>query len=75
MLRSTSQPMVLMPTKAKDFEAFRVLYMGNRKWADGDKQVKVGDDVTIYGPLTVYNGVAETPANKAYIVSLNGATE
>ena len=61
--------------KAKDFEAFRVLYMGNRKWADGDKQVKVGDDVTIYGPLTVYNGVAETPANQAYIVSLNGATE
>ena len=49
--------------------------MSNRKWADGDKQVKVGDDVTIYGPLTVYNGVAETPANKAYIVSLNGATE
>lgn len=61
--------------KAKDFEAFRVLYMGNRKWADGDKQVMVGDDVTIYGPLTVYNGVAETPANQACIVSLNGATE
>ncbi len=61
--------------KAKDFEAFRVLYMGNRKWVDGDTQIAVGDDVTIYGPLTVYNGTAETPSGKAYITSLNGKTE
>ncbi len=61
--------------KAKDFEAFRVLYLGNRKWADGDAQIAVGDQVTIYGPLTVYNGTAETPSGKAYIVNLNGRTE
>ena len=61
--------------KAKDFEAYRVLYLGNRKWAEGDAQVAVGDQVTIYGPLTVYNGTAETPSGKAYIVNLNGRTE
>ncbi len=61
--------------KAKDFEAFRVLYLGNRKWVEGDAQIAEGDNVTIYGPLTVYNGTAETPGNKAYIVNLNGRTE
>ncbi len=61
--------------KDKDFEAFRVLYLGNRKWVEGDAQIAVGDNVTIYGPLTVYNGVAETPANKAHLVSLNGKTK
>lgn len=61
--------------KAKDFEAFRVLYLGNRKWVEGDAQIAVGDQVTICGPVTVYNGTAETTANKAHIVSLNGRTE
>ena len=56
------------------FEAYRVLYLGNRKWDEGDTQIKEGDDVTIFGPLTVYNGTAETQGNKGYIVNLNGKT-
>jgi hypothetical protein len=63
--------------KAKDFEAFRVLYFGNQKW-DGEAnqgQVAVGDEVIICGKLTLYNGIAETAGNKAYVYSINGVSE
>lgn len=59
----------------KDFEAYRVLYLGNRKWVEGDSEVAVGDKVVLCGPLTTYKGTSETVANKAYIYSLNGKTE
>ncbi|MCR5071128.1 MAG: BACON domain-containing protein [Bacteroidales bacterium] len=59
----------------KDFEAYRVLYLGNRKWAEGDTQIAVGDEVILHSPLTVYKGTAETVQNKGYIYSLNGKTE
>ena len=59
----------------KDFEAYRVLYLGNRKWADGDAQIAVGDNVILHGALTTYKGTSETVQNKAYIYSLNGVTE
>ena len=59
----------------KDFEAYRVLYLGNRKWAAGDAEVAVGDKVMLYGPLTTYKGTSETVGNEAYIYSLNGKTE
>ena len=58
-----------------DFEAYRVLYLGNRKWVEGDTQIAVGDDVIIKGPLTKYNTTYETVQNKGYIYSLNGKTE
>lgn len=61
--------------KAVEFEAYRVLYLGNRKWAEGDIELKEGDDVVIYGPLTTYNGTAETQGNKGYLISINGKTE
>ena len=59
----------------QDFEAYRVLYMGNRKWEDGDSQIAVGDKVVIYGVLTKYKTTYETKENEAYIYSLNGKTE
>ena len=59
----------------KDFEAFRVLYLGNRKWVEGDAEVAVGDKVILHGPLTTYKGTSETVGNEAYIYSLNGTTE
>ena len=58
-----------------DFEAYRVLYMGNRKWVEGDTQIAVGDDVILYGNLTKYGSTYETSQNNAYIYSLNGVTE
>ena len=61
--------------KSVEFEAYRVLWLGNRKWEDGDPEIAVGDDVVLYGPVTLYNGTAETAANAAYIYSYNGKTE
>lgn len=59
-----------------EFYIFRTLYMGNRKWVEGDTQVKVGDEVIVYGPLMNYQGnTPETVANKTCLYSLNGKTE
>lgn len=60
----------------KDFEAYQVNYLGGRKWTEADPQIKVGDVVVIYGPLTKYNDTRETKGKgAAYIFSLNGKTE
>ena len=58
----------------KDFECYRVLWLGNQKWAEGNAQISVGDEVIICGKLTLYKGSAETSGNKAYIYSINGVT-
>ena len=65
--KSTTEP-------SKDFECYRVLWFGNEKWAEGKAQVTVGDEVVIVGKTTVYNGIAETSQNKAWIHSIFGAT-
>ena len=58
------------------FYVFRTLYLGNRKWATGDTQIKVGDEVIICGRLCNYMGnTPETVQNKSYIYSLNGQTD
>ena len=60
----------------KDFEAYQVNYLGGRKWTEADPQIKVGDVVVIYGPLTKYNDTRETKGKgAAYVYSLNGKTE
>ena len=59
----------------KDFEAYQVYYLGNRKWVEGDTQIAVGDQVILHGQLTKYNTTYETAGKKAYIYSLNGVTE
>jgi acetyltransferase-like isoleucine patch superfamily enzyme len=58
-----------------DFEAYRVLWLGNQKWVEGDTQIAEGDKVTLCGKLTVYKGTAETSSGKAYVYSHNGTTE
>ena len=62
-----------------DFYCYQVLYLGNRKWVEGDTQIKVGDDVIICGKVTKYvssyGTTPETARNEAYIYSLNGKTE
>lgn len=62
------------PDKAHDFEAYRVLFFGNEKWTDGHANISVGDEVIICGKLTLYNGIAETAGNNAYIYSINSVT-
>lgn len=58
-----------------DFEAYRVLWLGNKKWAEGNAQISVGDEVLICGQLTLYKGTAETNQNKAYIYQINGVQD
>lgn len=61
----------------QDFEAYSLLYFGGKSWAEGDKQVAVGDEVVFKGQLTYYakNNIYETSGKKASLYSLNGATE
>lgn len=60
---------------AMDFEAYRVLWLGNKKWVEGDGQVAVGDKVVLCGEITKYKSTYETNQNKAYVYSINGKTE
>lgn len=57
---------------AKDFEAYCVYWLGNQKWAEGDDQIAVGDEVILFGELTKYKTTYETNQNKAYVFSVNG---
>ena len=60
---------------ANTFYIFRTLYLENQKWVEGNKQIKVGDEVIICGKLINYQGTTpETQANESYIYSLNGKT-
>ena len=58
-----------------DFEVYSCYYLGNKPWAEGNDQIAVGDEVVIFGNLTLYNGIAETASKKAYVYSHNGKTE
>lgn len=60
---------------SKDFEAYQVNWLGNKKWTEGTPQIAVGDVVILYGPLTKYKTTYETQGKSAaYIYSLNGKT-
>ena len=60
---------------ALDFEAYRVLWLGNQKWVEGNDLINVGDEVIIHGQLTKYGTTYETSSGKAYVYSVNGKTE
>lgn len=53
-------------------EVYRGYYIGNEKFTAED-QIKVGDEVIVYGQLTKYNETYEVNKNN-YIYSLNGVT-
>lgn len=59
-------------SKTNKFYVYRAYYLGNKKFADGDTQIKVGDDVIVCGIITNYNGTIETTQNKGFIYDLNG---
>ncbi len=66
-------------TTTTQFEAFRVLYLGNVKWTSGNPDIAVGDEVVICGRLTKYNDQVETyaatgdNAYNGYLYSLDKA--
>ena len=63
-------------TESNELQVFRALYLGNKKFAAGQTDIKVGDEVVIYGKLMNYRGnTPETVSGKAYLYSLNGKTE
>lgn len=65
--KSTTEP-------TKDFECYSVYWFGNeKKWAEGDGQLEIGDEVIVCGKVTVYNGIAETSSKKAWVYNVNGA--
>ena len=58
-----------------EFEVYRALYLGNKKFASGQTDIKVGDEVIIYGKLMNYRGnTPETVSGTSYLYSLNGET-
>ncbi|MBP5637788.1 MAG: hypothetical protein J6X25_09815, partial [Bacteroidales bacterium] len=60
----------------EDFECYQIYYLGGRKWKSGDKEVAVGDEVIVYGPLTNYDGKPETAGKgAACLVKLNEVVE
>ena len=62
-------------TASNEFTVYRALYLGNKKFASGNTQIKVGDEVVIYGELMNYhNDTPETVQNGSYLYSLNGET-
>ena len=61
-------------TTTDQFEANRVLFIGNNKWKEGNTQIKVGDEVILYGKVIKHGETYETSANNAYVYSLNGVT-
>ena len=61
---------------SNELEAYRILYLGNKKYTSGSTDIKVGDEVVIYGKLMNYRGnTPETVQNGSYLYSLNGQTE
>ncbi len=61
--------------KANEFYVFRCLGLGGAAIKSAD-EVKVGDEVVIYGTVTNYMGnTPETVQKEAQIVSINGSSE
>ena len=61
-------------TAKNQFLVYRALYLGNKKYTDGDILAE-GDTVVICGIVTNYNGTLETQQNTAFLYSLNGKSE
>lgn len=69
---------VMSDTKngSNKFTFWRCLYLGNKKFVSGDTQIKVGDEVIIYGKVVNYKGnTPETVQGAAFLYSLNGVTD
>ncbi len=68
---------VMSDTKegTNEFTFWRCPYLGNKKFVNGDTQIKVGDEVIVYGKVVNYKGnTPETVQGAAFLYSLNGVT-
>ena len=56
------------------FTAYRILYFGNQKWAEGDATVAVGDEIVAVGKIVNFKGNTPEITQGGYLYSLNGQT-
>ena len=57
----------------QEFYCFRILYMYNQKFEQGQADIKVGDEVIVCGKLMNYHeNTPQTVSNNAFLYSLNG---
>lgn len=62
-------------TSKNQFYVYRTYYLGNKKFAEGDTQIKAGDEVIICGSVVNFKGnTPETAQGKSFVYSLNGVT-
>ena len=62
-------------TSKNQFYIYRTYYLGNKKFAEGDTQIKAGDEVIICGSVVNFKGnTPETAQGKSFVYSLNGVT-
>ena len=60
----------------REFQAYRIYYFDNQKWTDGQYNISLGDDVTVYARIVNYRSyLPETQSGSAWLYSLNGITE
>ena len=61
---------------SETFYVYRTLYLGNREYQEGDRQIALGDEVVICGKLVYYQGTTpETKEKQSYIYSLHEAED
>ena len=59
-----------------EFRCFRILYFEGKKYKSGQTDIKVGDEVIVYGKLMNYKGnTPQTVADEAWLYMLNNATD
>ena len=56
------------------FTAYRILYFGGEKWAEGDATVAVGDEIVAVGKIINYNDKTPEITQGGHLYSLNGQT-
>ena len=62
-------------TSKNQFYVYRTYYLGNKKFAEGDTQIKAGDEVIICGSVVNFKGnTPETAERSSFVYSLNGVT-
>ena len=63
-------------TDGAQFKAYRVYYLGNQKFKSGDTQIKVGDDVIVYGKVMNKQGKGpQFSQGEAFLYELNGVNK
>lgn len=57
----------------QEFYCYRILYLGNQMFEQGQTDIKVGDEVIVCGKLMNYHeNTPQTVSNNAFLYSLNG---